>query len=110
MRLLNFFTATRGGQKLDWTDWLTYSYLVLGLFLMFGPVLWLVSSSFTTESALSELAPSLLPYGQKSISVPGEEKPKPVYRVKLTDGSTRELPEIRRIGLTATYILSLIHI
>ncbi len=35
MKLLTFFTVTRGRQKLDWTDWLTYAYLVLGLFLMF---------------------------------------------------------------------------
>jgi alpha-1,4-digalacturonate transport system permease protein len=67
-------------------------------------VLWLVSSSFKTEAALSEFPPSFLPYGQKSISVPGEEKLKPVYRVKLADGTTRELPEVRRIGLTATYV------
>ncbi len=104
MKLFTFFTATRGRQKLDWTDWLTYAYLLFGLVLMFGPVLWLVASSFKTESALSEFPPSFLPYGQKSIAVPGEEKPKPVYRVKLADGTTKELPELRRIGLTATYI------
>jgi len=29
---------------------------------------------------------------------------KPVYRVKMPDGSTKELAEIRRIGLTATHV------
>jgi alpha-1,4-digalacturonate transport system permease protein len=104
MKWLSMLTATRGRQKLDWTDWLSYAYLLLGLFLMFGPVLWLVGSSFKTEAALNEFPPSLLPYGQKSMVIPGEEKPKPVYRVKLPDGTFKDLPELRRIGLTATHI------
>ena len=104
MKTLNFLTRTRSGRHIDWTDWLSYSYLVMGLFLMFGPVLWLVMSSFKTESALNEFPPSFLPYGQKAIAVSGEEKMKPVYRVKMPDGSTKELAEIRRIGLTATHV------
>jgi alpha-1,4-digalacturonate transport system permease protein len=104
MNVLSMLTATRGRGKFDWTDWLSYGYLIIGLFLMFGPVLWLVASSFKTEAALNEFPPSLLPYGQKSIAVPGEEKPKPVYRVKLPDGTFKELPELRRIGLTATHV------
>src|SRR5437773_1929571 len=35
--------ARRGRGKPDWTDWFSYSYLLLGLVLMFGPVLWHVS-------------------------------------------------------------------
>jgi alpha-1,4-digalacturonate transport system permease protein len=101
---LAFVTRTRGRSRLDWTDWLSYAYLAVGLFLMFGPVLWLVMSSFKTEAALSEFPPRLLPYGQKAIAVPGEEGLKPVYRVKLPDGTTRELPEVRRIGLMATHV------
>ena len=87
-----------------WTDWFTYVYLTFGLFLMFGPVSWLVLSSFKTEGALTEFPPSLLPMGQKMVAVPGEEKPKPVFRVKLPDGSTQELVELRRIGLTSNMI------
>jgi hypothetical protein len=104
MNAVAFLTRTRGQRKLHWTDWLSYAYLAVGLFLMFGPVLWLVMSSFKTESALSEFPPSLLPYGQKSVAVPGEDGLKPVYRVKLPDGSVRELPELRRIGLMATHV------
>jgi alpha-1,4-digalacturonate transport system permease protein len=104
MKMLSLLTATRGRGKLDWTDWLSYAYLFIGLILMFGPVLWLVASSFKTEAALNEFPPSFLPYGQKSIAVPGEEKRKPVYRVKLPDGTFKELPELRRIGLTATHV------
>ena len=36
--------------------------------------------------------------------MPGEEKMKPVYRIKLPDGTVKELPEVRRIGLMATHI------
>jgi alpha-1,4-digalacturonate transport system permease protein len=103
-KALAFLTNTRGRRSLHWTDWLSYAYLAVGLFLMFGPVLWLVMSSFKTEAALSEFPPRLLPYGQKSVAVPGEEGLKPVYRVKLPDGTTRELPEVRRIGLIATHV------
>ena len=59
------------------TLWFRSSRAVLGasalaLFLMFGPVLWLVMSSFKTEAALSEFPPRLLPYGQKAVAVPGD--------------------------------------
>ena len=107
MNAAAFLTRTRGRRSLDWTDWLSYAYLAVGLFLMFGPVLWLVMSSFKTEAALTEFPPRFLPYGQKSVAVPGEEGLKPVYRVKLPNdpqGTTRELPEVRRIGLMATYV------
>jgi alpha-1,4-digalacturonate transport system permease protein len=102
--MTSFLTRTRGRGRLDWTDWFTYLYLVLGLFLMFGPVAWLVLSSFKTESAIAEFPPRLLPMGQKQVAVPGEDKPKPVFRVKMEDGSVKELAELRRIGLTSTLV------
>jgi alpha-1,4-digalacturonate transport system permease protein len=95
-------TATRGRGRLDWTDWLSYGYLLLGLVLMFGPVMWLVLSSFKSAAALNEFPPSLLPYGQAAVTVPGHDEPLPLYRAKLPDGSTRELVELRRIGIEAT--------
>ena len=52
--VLRFLTRTSGRTRLDWTDWLSYVYLVSGLFLMFGPVLWIVMSSFKTQSGLSD--------------------------------------------------------
>ena len=97
-------TATRSRGRLDWTDWLSYAYLLLGLVLMFGPVLWLVLSSFKSAAALNEFPPQLLPYGQASVTVPGHPDPLPLFRVKLPDGSTRELAELRRIGIQATMI------
>ena len=62
-------TAQRGRSGFDWTDWFTYGYLVLGLLLMFGPVLWLVLSSFKSAAALNEFPPQLLPYGQRTVAV-----------------------------------------
>ncbi len=79
-------TATRGRGRLDWTDWLSYAYLVFGIVLMFGPVLWLLLSSFKSAAALNEFPPSLLPYGQAATKIPGREEALPLFRVKLPDG------------------------
>ena len=103
-RLAAMLTATRGRGRFDWTDWLTYGYLLLGLVLMFGPVLWLVLSSFKSAAALNEFPPRLLPYGQAMMTVPGRTEALPLFTVKLPDGSTRELVELRRIGIQATMI------
>ena len=102
--LAALLTARRGAGKPDWTDWLSYAYLLLGVLLMFGPVLWLFLSSLKSASALNEFPPRLLPYGQKSVAVAGHEQPLPVYRVTLPDGSVRELAEVRRIGIQATLV------
>ena len=37
--LARMLSATRGRGRLDWTDWVSYGYLLVGLFLMFGLVL-----------------------------------------------------------------------
>jgi alpha-1,4-digalacturonate transport system permease protein len=71
---------------------------------MFGPVVWLVLSSFKTPAALNEFPPQLLPYGQAQANVHGFDRPLPLYRAKLPDGSTRTLAEARRIGLVATMV------
>jgi alpha-1,4-digalacturonate transport system permease protein len=102
--MANFFTRTRGRNRFDWTDWVTYAYLVAGLFMMFGPVLWLVMSSLKTESALSQFPPTFLPYSQKSVMVAGHEKPLPLFTAKDNEGATRELAQVRRIGIIATMV------
>src|SRR5690242_8480940 len=96
--------ARRGHGRADWTDWVSYAYLLLGLALMFGPVLWLLLSSFKSAAALNEFPPQLLPYGQKTVAVSGHASPLPLYRVALPDGTTRELAEVRRIGIQATLV------
>ena len=103
-RLTRFVTRTHGRGAPDWTDWLTYAYLLLGLLLMFGPVVWMVLSSFKTPAALNAFPPALLPYGQAEARVAGYDKPLPLFRAKLPDGSARVLAEVRRIGLLATMV------
>ena len=54
MRVLSFLTRSRGRYRMDWSDWLSYLYLLVGLFTMFAPIVWLVMSSLKTESALTQ--------------------------------------------------------
>lgn len=102
--MIRFLTRRRGGVRSDWTDWVARIYLVLGIAVMFGPVLWLVLSSFKTQAALQEFPPSLWPMGQKEVSVPGRERPLQVFRLTRPDGSTVERAMLRRIGLEGQFI------
>ena len=100
-----FFTRKRGHRgRADWTDVLTYVYLVLGILIMFGPVLWTVMSSFKTEAALTEFPPTFLPLAQLTESVEGYDKPLPVYQVTLEDGNTKRMLQVRRVGIQAQMI------
>lgn len=99
-----FLGRTNGKKGLDVTDILTYAYLILGTFIMFGPVIWLVLSSFKTEAALSQFPPTLLPYAQQTIEVEGYDEPLPLYIVDIGDGVERQLAQVRRIGLEAQMI------
>ena len=103
MRLLDFLLRTRG-RRADWTDALTYLYLVVGLITLFAPVLWLVMSSFKTESAIGQFPPTFLPYTQKTVAVVGHEKPLPLFRVPDGVGGSRELAQVSRIGIMATMV------
>ncbi|HVM77723.1 MAG TPA: carbohydrate ABC transporter permease [Stellaceae bacterium] len=100
-RLLAMLAARRGRGRLHWTDWASYLHLLLGLLVMFGPVLWLVLSSFKSEAGLIEFPPRLLPYEQARVSVQGYPQPLPVFRITAGDFKGRELAEVRRIGLQA---------
>src|SRR5258706_15629407 len=93
-----FLLRAHGRTQLDWTDWVSYAYLFAGLFLMFGPVLWIVMSSFKRQAALSEFPPTFLPAGQKTVEVKGQEGRFPLFVVKLPDGSRRALPRTRGLG------------
>jgi alpha-1,4-digalacturonate transport system permease protein len=99
-----FLTQTRGGRRLDFTDVLTYLYLTFGTILMFGPVLWLVLSSFKTSAEVVKFPPRLWPYRQETVAVDGYEEPLPLYEVTLEDGSTVQLAQVRRIGLEAQLV------
>ncbi len=102
--LATFLLRRRDRRKLHWTDIFTYVYLFLGVALMFGPVVWLVLSSFKTQAALQEFPPTFLPLGQIEVPVDGFDDPLPLYRVTMEDGSVRDLAQIRRIGIIAQMV------
>ena len=99
-----FITRTKNGKRISLSDVLTYLYLFLGTVLMFGPVLWLVMSSFKTQAGLIEFPPTFLPYSQDVVTLKGYEKPLPLFDVTLEDGSVQRLAQIRRIGIEARYV------
>lgn len=104
MKALDFLLRTRGRQRLHWTDVMSYAYLMVGLFVMFAPVLWLVVSSFKTESAIGQFPPTFLPYSQKTMAVEGHAKPLPLYKATLDDGSQRLMAQASRMGIMATMV------
>ncbi|MCS6828293.1 MAG: carbohydrate ABC transporter permease [Caldilinea sp.] len=99
-----FLMRTRGRGRLDPTDILTYLYLTLGTILMFLPVAWLVLSSFKTPAALLRFPPDLLPYAQRMTMVEGYEQPLPLFNVQMPDGSTRQMAQVRRVGIEAQMV------
>jgi alpha-1,4-digalacturonate transport system permease protein len=104
MNLRAFLTRTHGKGRLDWTDYLSYAYLFVGLFTLFAPVLWLVLSSFKSESAITQFPPTLWPYTQKTVTVAGHDKPLPVFTAKNAQGQEQEYAQIRRIGIMASLV------
>src|SRR3954464_7979831 len=96
--------ARRNRGRWHWTDIAAYAYLAIGVVLMFGPVVWLVLSSFKTQAGLLEFPPSLLPQSQREIVVPGFAQPLPLFTATLEDGSTKVLAQARRIGIVAQMI------
>lgn len=100
----NFLTRTRGKNRLHATDILTYFYLFLGTILMFGPVIWLVLSSFKSSGEVVKFPPRLLPHRQEVVEVEGYDEPLPLYTVTLEDGTTVQLAQVRRIGLESQLV------
>lgn len=99
-----FLTRTRGRGRMDLTDWLSWGFLLGGLLLMLGPVLWLGLSSFKTEAALQEYPPTLLPLTIETVAVEGHADPLPLYRVTAGEHEGRTLAQVRRIGLVAQMV------
>ena len=97
-------TARRGQNGLHWSDVFSYIYLLFGVLLMFGPVIWLVMSSFKTPAGLIEFPPTFLPLGQIELEVEGYDKPLLLFDVTMEDGSTRQLAQVRRIGIVSQMV------
>ena len=105
-KLWRFLSRTRGNGngKLHWTDWCTYGYLMLGIVLMFGPVVWLVMSSFKTDADLQRFPPRFLPYAQETMMVEGYDKPLPVFTVTAGEHAGEQVAQIRRIGIVSQVV------
>lgn len=101
--ILGFLTRTRGKKRLHFTDTLTYLYLGLGVIIMFGPVVWLIFSSFKSLGEINTFPPRLFPYQQDMVQVAGYDKPLPLYKTTI-DGETLELAEVKRIGIQSTLV------
>lgn len=71
---------------------------------MFGPVLWLVMSSFKSFADIKRFPPRFLPYHQELAVVAGYDEPLPLYNVTLADGATAQFAQARRVGLEAQMI------
>ena len=99
------------GSVLNWLfrtarrrSFFTYGYLLLGVIVMFGPVLWLVMSSFKSSGDIKRFPPRFLPYHQELVAVAGYDEPLPLYKVTLEGGATAQLVQVRRVGLEAQMI------
>ena len=100
----NIVTQKKYKEKYHWTDYFSYFYLFLGVFLMFGPIIWLGLSSVKSLAGIQEYPPTILPLSQIQVEVDGYEKPLSLYNVTLDDGSTTELAEIKRVGITSKMV------
>jgi len=98
-----FVARRRGGIRADWTDWVTYGYLLLGVVVMLAPVLWVVLSSFKSEGNLMEFPPTLWPEAARTVEVRGYPRPLPIYEVRMGNATTT-LAQVRRVGIEAKMV------
>ena len=103
-RVAQFIFRRKGGKGWHWTDIVTWVWLIGGLIVMFGPAVWLVTSSFKSPAGLAEFPPTILPYMTQKATIEGYDKPLDLYEAKLPDGTTAVLAEVRRIGVVAQMV------
>jgi alpha-1,4-digalacturonate transport system permease protein len=99
-----FLTRTRGRHGPDWTDWLAYAYLLLGVVLILAPVAWMFVSSFKSQRALVENDPRLLPYEQVQTRISGVNRDLGVFVWTRADGTTSEVAFVAPRGLNALVV------
>lgn len=102
--VLNFLSRTQGRKRLSGVDLLTYLYLTIGTIIMFGPIIWLVMSSFKPQQALIKFPPTLLPYRQETVTLDGYDQPLDLYDVTFEDGTIRRLAQVARVGIEAQMV------
>jgi alpha-1,4-digalacturonate transport system permease protein len=103
--MFHMLTARRGRLARDWTDWAALAYLLLGVLVMFLPVLWLFASSLKSEQALNAFPPSFLPWEPAQVTVPGHDGKLPLMQITADvpggPHAGERLAELRHIGLMA---------
>jgi len=104
MSFMSFLTPQHGKKRSRVTDVLSYAFLLTGVVVMFGPVLWLILSSFKTPGEMVKFPPRFLPYKQETVNLPGYDSPLPLYTVTFEDGTTQILAQVRRVGLVAQMV------
>ncbi|WEF25158.1 carbohydrate ABC transporter permease [Paracoccus sp. S3-43] len=92
------------GERMHWTDYVTYGYLIIGVLVMLLPVLWVVIGSLKSPANLSEYPPTLMPMATQTIVVDGHPDPLPLFEVTQDDGTVKTLAQIRRVGIRAQMI------
>ncbi|MFK7858380.1 MAG: carbohydrate ABC transporter permease [Granulosicoccus sp.] len=98
--LTTFLTRTKGnkdGRRIGMADWLMYAYLVFGVLVIVGPVMWTVLSSLKSESSLEQFDTRILPYAPVTQAVEGlGEK----YLYRYSDDSGTEPVVVVKVGPT----------
>lgn len=95
-----FLTRRRGVKRLDWTDWLAYGYLTLGMLIVVVPILWMFVSSLKSPRALVENDPRILPYEQ-IVTKSAEGRDVTVFVHTRADGSTADVAFVGPRGINA---------
>jgi alpha-1,4-digalacturonate transport system permease protein len=99
-----FLLRRQGRKRLTAADVVTYLYLLAGVLVMFGPVVWLVMSSFKSQASLYNFPPTFFPYRQETVTLPGYEEPLALYDITFPDGTIRRLAQVSRVGISARMI------
>ncbi len=102
--ILNILRMRKGRKRLDITDVLSYSYLAMGVIIMFGPIIWLILSSFKSSGEIIKFPPRFFPYRQETVVVEGFDEPLPLFVITFEDGSQKTLAQVRRVGIEAQLV------
>ncbi len=99
-----FLSRTRGHNRLDWTDVLSYGYLCFGVLMIVLPVFWMFMSSLKSEGSLLANDPRLLPYDPMKVELEGHKKPLSLFELEKEDGTRETIAFVRGKGLNAVVV------
>lgn len=98
------FLSPKNSGRLDWTDILSYFYLVMGVLVILLPVFWMFISSFKSEGALLANDPRLLPYDQMQVTLEGHKRPLSLFFHTNPQGVREEVAFVRAKGRNAVVV------